>query len=304
MKIKDVYCATEGRTAPRDHWNIPRGKEGACTRPPMPPGLIRQIIAGAVNDTRHADGNVTSTRMLTCPREVIILDNFPITFDPRRLHSAFIGTQVDRLIKEGSLPGEYSEVVIPPTKFFEGTKYEVEVSGAIDYLSPDAVFIDDYKFHGDRSYWYKMKSGGLSPELRAQLTFYKWGVEKNVPGAKVTKGGVWHGAMTAASVDDDAGRPETPWFYADVPFFESEEEVLRIRPSDADKKPGTQPYTVGDIILFYKAHKERVAGGMSVMESAKMVPLVGRNMFNKTKCIKYCVAQKQCDEMEGLSWGM
>lgn len=304
MQIKDVYCATEGAVFPADHWHKLHDTEGACKRPPMPPGLIRRIMKSGTEDKRHAAGNITATRLLTCPREVVILDNFPITFDPRRFHSAHIGTLVDREIKEGTLPGEYKEIIIPSTKFFEGTQWEIKMSGAIDYISPNLVVMDDYKFHGDRSYWYKMKEGGITPEYRAQLSMYKFGVEKNMPGLRIERGGIWHGAMTAASIDDDAGRPETPWFYVDAPFFENEMDILKIRPSDDKKKPGTQPYTVGDIILFYKQHRQRVAEGMDVLESTKLVPLVGRNMFNKQKCLKYCPAQKQCDEMEGLTWAL
>lgn len=260
----------------------------------MPLPLLRAIMRRDEADKFHADGRLTATRMLGCPREVVIIDTFPITYDPVRSHSAYIGTRLHKEMEENALPGEYKEIRIP----LEGMEPPIvcgrRMSGMLDHVAPDLTEIWDYKFHGDKSYNWQVKKGGADGDLRAQLSLYKYALERTT-GVEVKKLGCWHGAMTAAT--DGTG----PWFDVEVEPM-TEEEILDYRPKDSDRHPGEQPYTVADILDMYDAHYERVAEGMDPYESARLIPLVGRPMFNKKKCTNYCLARFICDGMEGIPW--
>lgn len=246
-------------------------------------------------DRFHSGGRITATRLLTCPREVAILDSIPITYDPVRGHSAYIGTLVHKDMEEGGEPGEYTEIEVPPPGCDPPIVCGIPMRGKIDDVSAPLDGIGDYKFHGDRSYNFKADRGGVSPELRAQLSIYKYAIERSVPGANIKRLWCWHGAMTAAT--NGTG----PWFDVEVPPM-TEEEILNLRPLDDERKPGKQPYTVRDFIKMYADHAERVANGMDVRESIKLIPLVGRPMFGGKKCTNYCSAMFQCNEMEGIAW--
>lgn len=310
MKIKSLYCPCNERTDnPLDHYEredcgaVPLGKPER-----VPLEWITAVLAQATSDKYHADGRLTATRILGCPRESVILDNKEIVYDVRSGNQTYHGTLLHRELERCARPGAYQEIVIPP---FQLGDYFVE--GRTDRVAGDFSVIKDWKSHSENSqrfkYEYFMK-GERDPEGAAQLNIYRIGIAKSVlkvePMEYRPKLVLVHGANVAFD--------GVPWFEAEQPVL-SEEQILALRPFDDAKHPGTQPFTVRELMKQHVDATTRIKAGEPIDDVIKSMPMVGQNVWawkwNKAarshvrqaigdKCLKYCVAAEACMGLHGI----
>ena len=274
----------------------------------MPLEWITSILEAATSDKYHAGGRMTATRVLGCPRESVILDNKEIVYDVRSGNQTKHGSMLHREMERCARPGTYQEIVIPP---FEFGGYMLE--GRTDKVAGDFSMIKDWKGHSENSQKYKYEKfvkGASDPEGAAQLNLYRIGIAKTVlnrpPEDYRPKLILVHGANT--SFDG------IPWYEQECPIM-SEEQILNLHSFDDDQNPGTQPFTVRDLMdQFATAHK-RITAGEDVDAVINDMPLVGQNVWawkwnKKTrsrtrvpigdKCLKYCVAAETCMGIAGI----
>ncbi len=307
-------CSAPGTILPLDHYE-PTSNDGTCRRPPFPVEWIRGILRRAGDDAFHAGGRITATRLLGCPRQTILCDTRSIAVDVRKMHSADSGSRLHASMLEDADPGAYTEIAIPGAPLFG-----VKIGGRVDTVRSDLSEIRDWKFHGEKSQGFKRsrRDKGLPDrELAAQLNIYRLLIARSVLHVpdnefrpRLTG---WHLAMTGAP----RGRIEPPptprgargWVPEEPPppgmAFEcpimTEDEIARLRPFDDDNAPGTQPYTVREIVGMYVAYRDAVAGGADPDAALKAhVPLVGRGVWRGTMCSRYCIALEECDKVEGI----
>jgi len=310
MKVSGFLCGC-ARTVvqPRDHYD-----SGACPDPPFPLEWINAILDRNEGDERHAGGNITATRLLGCPRAALLLDERPVPVDVKRLHSAAFGHEWHDLMaaRRGA---SLAKVVIPATELFG-----VQVSGEVDKVAPDWSTITDWKVHGEtaqRMKHNKRKAGGVDRDLAAQLNIYRILIARSilkVPDDEYRPTMVgWHLAMVSAephpSEPPPTPRGKSGWV-PDAPVppgvqvvcpVMTEAEIARHRPLDDDRSPGTQPYTVREIVKMYVDFRAARVGGMAFDQALRThVPLVGRNIFGGKQCLRYCAALPLCDKVEGV----
>lgn len=257
LRILAVKCPC-GATA-ADHFDGP-----SCGREPIPPALIRSILSRERADERHADGRLTVTRLLSCPRQAAICDFIGITFDPRRHASMHLGTiiheQLARYAPEGC-----GEVVV------EGEIGGVCYSGAADVLTPE--LIEDYKVHSETSQRWKVKGAHKHPnDEDAQLSLLQLAA-----GGPPRKLRAIHLAMTAKD------GPPMQIVSESEPM--TEEELLNYRP-----KGGVS--SVKDHIGDWQDLLRPPSAGM-----IGRMPLRGQSQFGGKGC-DYCVARETCDALE------
>jgi len=271
----------------------------------MPLGWIIGITKDRLEDTDHAGGQITATRLLTCPRQTLIEDfvrplaedpDFGLVFDPTRFNSARFGTAVHADIAANT-PGGYKEIRFPmegqePTVLDVGAGVTCAVAGRIDFISPDTITVEDYKTHSETAHKFKYNAkAGKDAELRVQYSIYKALVEASVPGIKIEKGRVWHGAMTSAK------HPAPPWFDREVEFM----PLVQC----GEIRPYGSKYKVREIIRMYQWALGEIGKIEAPMYSAQWygvfteiirgVPMVGETMFGGEKCLTYCgPAQEFC----------
>jgi hypothetical protein len=275
----------------------------------MPIGWILSLLKRREADKDHSGGAITATRLLGCPRQTLIEDfvapiaedrNFGLVFDPRRMNSAHFGTIIHKEIEEHT-PGGYKEIRFPrpgtpPFELDFGEGVTCAPSGAIDYLHPDTVILEDYKTHSEAAHKFKWNRKAADPEVRAQFGIYKALVERGVEDAHVKKAIVWHGAMVSAR------HPAPPWFHIDVVPL-SLQEI-------GDLRPFGSRHTVREVITMYKWALQQ----MSEITAERGTPswysafdrivsglaMVGETMFGGQKCTSYCgPAQPYCFRLAG-----
>lgn len=315
MKIRSLYCACNERTDnPLDHYEKVDCGATPLGRPErMPLEWIRAILTNAQGDGRHTDGKMTATRVLGCPRETMIKDYHPIVYDVRSGNSTYHGTILHKALEENARADYRAEVEIPE---FEFGGYRV--SGYSDVVAANGALIKDWKGHAETSHGFKyerFKKGKLDVEGAAQINLYRIGLAKARgvdPGTYRPKLLLVHGANVRHGSE--------PWFEAEQPIM-SEGQILALRPFDDEDHPGTQPYTVADLM---KQHAEADKAIKAVLANPRLVaadktvavdriiaamPLVGKNVWrwrwNKAvrrkekqavgdKCAKYCAAARDC----------
>jgi hypothetical protein len=304
VKPVAYFCPCVGGRVPLDHWSAFK-----CKDLPMPLGWILGITKG-LDDPAHSGGNITATRILDCPRKVLIEDfvrprledlNFGLVFDPRRMNSARFGTVLHADIAANMPPGAYQEVRFPlegqpPVMLDFGEGVVQSISGAVDYLSPDTIILEDYKTHSETAHKFKWNRKAAEPELRAQFSIYKALIEKCIEGAKVTKMMVWHGAQTSAK------HPAPPWFKLEVPPM-AIEDIGSIRPVGALVNVRSiikmLQWGLGEIRAI-GAPPDSVEWYQEFDAIINRLPMVGETMFNGEKCPTYCgSAQPYCFRVAG-----
>lgn len=305
MKPRAYFCSCVEGPVPLDHWTSMK-----CTAPPMPLGWLIGICKGLSEDVDHRDGAVTATRLLTCPRQVLIDDfvqprkddpGFGLVFDPRRMNSAHFGTVVHEEIRKNTPGGGYTEIHFPlegqkPPVLDFGQGVTCPVSGRLDHLRPNMVVVDDYKTHSETAHKFKWNRKAADPEIRAQFGIYKPLIEDAVEGAHITHALVWHGAMTSAR------HPAPPWFnMAVVPLSLTE---------IGDLQPFGSRHTVREVIGMYvwalaeigkiTAARDSVEWYSAFNQIVNNLPMVGETMFGGQKCLTYCgAAQPYCFGLAG-----
>ena len=304
MKPVAYFCPCVQGAVPLDHWSAFK-----CKALPMPLGWIIGITKG-MDDPDHSGGKITATRILDCPRKVLIEDfvrpraddpNFGLVFDPRRFNSARFGSVVHADIAANTPGGAYKEVRFPlpgqePVSLDFGEGVVQTISGAVDYLAPDTICIEDYKTHSETAHKFKWNRKSAEPELRAQFSIYKTLVERCIEGAQVTQMRVWHGAQTSAK------HPAPSWFQLEVPPL-ALEDIGAMRPFGALQN-------VRSIIKMLQFGLTGIAAIGAPPDSTEwydefnaivgQLPMVGETMFNGEKCPTYCgAAQPYCYRVAG-----
>ena len=90
MPIVNVQCPCSPSPVPCNHWRTDSG----CTLPADTRAWYAALLHRQLNDTRHRAGNITVTRLLTCPCEWLLQDYVPYTFHPKSAHTPHVGTLV------------------------------------------------------------------------------------------------------------------------------------------------------------------------------------------------------------------
>jgi len=150
------------------------------------------------DDEFHADGRITATRLLGCPRQTILLDTRPVFLDLRRAYSAYVGSERHDAIRRRTR-GAFDELKLDAELF--GTR----VAGICDKVRHDMTEIVDWKFHGSvaqQMKWKRHRAGQPDRELAAQLNIYRLLIARSVLQVpdddfrpKLT---AWHMAMVSA----------------------------------------------------------------------------------------------------------
>ena len=302
-------CKTDRNVVlPLDHYS-----SGACTAPPGPMEWIASMLAGVASDD-HKGGRITATRLLRCPRQEILADEVPLAIDVRRLHSLRAGTMWHKEMARHPRADSNYEVSLGPAEVLG-----IPLSGRLDRVSKDWGEIEDWKTHAESSMgfkWRDARGGKLDRELAAQLNLYRILIAKSIlkvdPAEYKPRLIGWHLAMVRAQPGPgepppkpgkNGKMPELPppsAFRVVLPIM-SEEDIGRLRPFDSEDAPGTQPYSVSDIVAMYVAYQWARSNGMSREEALKRhVPLVGRGIWRGTCCTRYCAALEECDKVEGI----
>lgn len=289
LKIATLYCPCGPGEFPPDHYS-----SGACPDLPMPLAAIRSIVMSDAADTFHADGRVTITRLLTCAREIALTDNVALpAVDLRKRDTLRKGTVLHADLQR-HMAGGYAEVEFPIAGATAPTLLGEPVSGRVDSISADFSVIEDYKTHAESAQRGKKRRDEPSND-DAQLNIIRIlvarGILQQEPTTYRPRMVAWHTAQVSR-------RGPAPWISIEAPYM-TEEEI-------GDFRPGGGEYTVLQILEAYRTFRSDRALGVAVDAAAKRIPLMGREMFNKSKCTEYCVAAKYCDRLEGISdekWG-
>lgn len=275
----------------------------------MPVARALGIVKRALDDKLHADGNMTPTRFLSCPRNIIIKDRFSVYLDPRADESAYEGSLEHDDLQRNAPPGTYTEIQFPiegrPQPMFLG----VPIRGKLDFLCADFSGIDDYKTHGFKSAHYKAKRVEPDEEDVVQLNIYRLCVEQalEIDTSKM-KLRLWHklkGAQGRALPDrldvhnyvheDNMFKTpmRTAWFSRDVPI-RNEAWIASVKPKGAR-------FTVGEIFDMYRYFHKRVSEGATYEEAIAAIPMVGETMLYGQQCPIYCSpgVRDKCFELAG-----
>jgi len=295
--ISALFCpACKIETTDFTHWVSDTHPE--CVGSAQARAWWHSLLNHALNDTRHRDGKITVTRLLTCPREWLLADFLPHTFDPRTQHTPAVGTLVQAAIAKFPPIGWVAEREV------QGELLGLPLSAAIDLsIMFEAPISEDWplnwgkicegKFHSTDSerdektgVWGKWKHAKADHFCQVNMQRILW--EQCEPGLKVVEMKVARSSM----IGD--GKEMPAW---DVPVWD-EDKIAAHRPGGGD-------FTVAQIAGF--AHQALTfineRGPLDDYGNlvADAVPLVGRSMFNKKKCTDYCSLKGVCDRVEGIS---
>ena len=301
MQVRSYICSgplCKGKeVASLDHW-----RRGECPRPPMPVRWLLACVRHQERDEAHSGNNLTATRLLTCPREIAILDNMSIRLNPTRLNSGCGGHAFQAFADAYAEPGDYVRVRFPLDGQPAPRILGVEVSGELDYLSPDTVIIEDMKVHSETAQMFKVQAAlGVRPDpeqdadYAAQLSIYAKIVRQCAPGAdpKVLriydgamvsgegKVATWHGALWSKV-------PSTPWVDRTYPEM-TDAQLAAHRPKGGAASVADH---IADYVAFFESDRSEVA--------IKAMPLRGRTQMRGQKCVRYCLAQEECNRLEGI----
>jgi hypothetical protein len=254
----------------------------------MPLAAIRSIMLSEEGDKFHAGDRLTITRLLTCPRQVLIEDNIPLDVDIRKLDSRRKGTVIHAdLQKHGS--GGYAEVEFPRPGQPPPLLLDVPVSGRLDFVASDFSQIEDYKTHAESGQRNKGKPRFTPDNDAAQLNIGRILIARGIldidPDEYRPRLIIWHTAQTARD-----GPPA--WLDVEKPFM-SEGDLAMF-------KPGGGEYTLLQIMDMYRHYALDRADGMPLDDALRNVPLAGRKMFRGQKCSLYCAAFEYCNTLEGI----
>lgn len=287
MPVVSLICPCTPGELPLDHF-----ESGACggheAGQYMPQAWAASIVKDRLADRYHADGRLTVTRLLTCPRETLIADYMDVAFDPRSMNSIHWGTAIHAALERDSENLQYVEIRFggPDDELPAANLLGVKIAGKIDHITAGFGEIHDYKCHSEMAQKFVGRQmGNQAP----QLNLYRMGLMDVMPETKgkLERLIAYHGAMTSAK------GPE-PWIPETLPIM-TEAQILAFRPSGGEA-------SVVDIIRAYLKFNVRQVEGMDLNENLKLVPIYGRSMFNRKKCTSYCQpgVKAACDELEGI----
>lgn len=284
--FKCVGCQTE---------IVEQGHFATCKTPPAPVGWLLSIIDRVVGDKDHCDGKVTTTRLASCPRQILIEDfDDQLVFDPMRHNSVDFGSTIHSQIQKFTPEALGKVEWLVSGEIDLGEDVKVTLTGRIDFASLDGI-IYDYKTASETSHKFKWNAKkpdenlsiqfGINAAL-AEQTRLREGVAQ-----KFNRGVAWYGAMTSAK------HPAPSWFPMEVPILPTQ-QIGNIKPAGGKT-------TVRDIARMLtwavKLIKEIDAprGTPEWKKAFTMilneVPMVGESMFGGSKCALYCgPAQPVC----------
>jgi hypothetical protein len=228
------------------------------------------------SDKYHREGKITATRLLTCPRQVMIEDFLPTEgFDLAKASNLHWGNIAHAEVEKHSPPWLYSEVEL------EAEICGIQITGHLDMAASDLLWVDDLKTHSESKQRREAKKPGMDSGVRAQESIYALCIEKMKPGTKVQELRSSHLAHTSAGVPSSFKRRSLPM---------TEDELAAYCPAGGSS-------TVAELVLDYKSFKLRQEEGWDIRENIAFMPLRGVDMFRGSKCEKYCFAKEACDEL-------
>ncbi len=290
MKVRALLCACGGykhKEFPLDHYF-----SGACPAPPLPYHKIVGILAGLLDDKVHRDCNITITRLLGCPKQVILEDTLYHAIKVEDFFNMHEGTREHQDAQKNAPPGHYTEVRFPVEGKDGGTLFGVKLHGTVDLLHADFSEINEYKKHAETSQYAKEKAqlkGEIDWDVAAQVGMQSLLV-KQFTGHDVPNRFVWHLAMAKAMGPKNSIRRRLPNM--------TEEEIAAHRPGGGDS-------TVAQHVQDYQRYKTMVFGGMDKVQATRAMPLRGKTQYRSpkhgtNKCDLYCSARPVRDQVEGI----
>lgn len=278
MRIKSLFCRTcnEGNL-PVDHYE--RSSARPCSNLPAPRPALRAMLAQLTGGggVPKVAGALSPSRLLACPRERIIEDEFELDdVDVLKANSQMWGAAFHAWMERFTLPGEYAELTIPPEGAAPPEVCGVGLRCRADAVSPDLGEVVDYKTHGENAQRYR--SG--DDEVAVQLSLNGHAIARSASGYYPDTLTAWHCAMT--------GSKGEPYREQGVSLM-SESEILAHRP-----KGGR--FTVADHVAHYRAYARAREAGVEVELAVAALPLSGSTMRMGagTKC-DFCTARGACD---------
>ena len=157
MPISAVLCPACGKQ-PTDHFEL-----GPCPLSPSERNWYGWTINHELADNLHADGHITPTRLLTCPRKTLLEDYTPYTLNPLWHNSTAVGTKIHEATSRSPLR-------------LKGKLWGLDIEGECDNYEqlPDGTWwIDDTKSHGDNTASRILSDpNGPSDEYKVQFGIY------------------------------------------------------------------------------------------------------------------------------------
>ena len=257
MRISGLWCKCDTPTYkqfPVDHY-----ESMSCPKPPIPIADCLGIMRQQKRDKVHRDLNMTITRTLGCPRQVVLEDEFDHVIKIEQMLSSYEGTVEHERWAKNAPPGWYAEVTIPRPGQEPVTLFGVPMTATLDTLRADYSAIEEYKKHSESSQKWKYRDyqeGKMDWELAVQVNGQRILLEK-ATGHDVPDLYTWHGAMTAA-----AGPPNR--FRVTLPRM-TEEEMAAVRPFGSK-------LTVQENVDYIMRYKQHVKAGISKEDAAKRIP--------------------------------
>lgn len=300
--ISALFCpACKIETTDLTHWVSDTAPE--CAGSAQARAWWHSLLNHALNDTRHRDGKITVTRLLTCPREWLLADFLPHTFDPRTQHTPAVGTLVQAAIAKFPPIGWVAEREV------QGTILGLPLSAAIDLSLMYATTglehagytkegkICEGKFHSFDKDGYKEWT--LKDDHACQVNMQRLLWEQQEPGLRVVEMEVVRSSMAGAGKEMKRFK---------VPVWD-EERIAAHRPGGGDFTVGFIAGKAAEALLNlkhdYVANQGFLGGASTYVNVGEVVkesvPLIGRSMFNKKKCSDYCSLKQVCDRVEGIS---
>jgi len=259
---------------------------------------VLSILKKQLNDKLHSGGNLTFTRVIDCPRKVLIQDLLPVYYNVRNANTPHFGTTVHKDCEENALPGSYTEVVIPVEGKKQPILFGMEIKGMLDEVANDYSWIEETKIHGDKSQAFKVQRGKLvDDDLIVQLNEQRLAFQQSLelPEGTVKRLFCWHGAMTTVGKE--------AWYHVEVPIRD-EAWMMSVRPKQGK-------YTVAQIVEYYRVAFKKIADGEDPAAAINEIPLVGDTFYPDWKTgvgkgCNYCPdgVKDKCTQMEkgGALW--
>lgn len=189
MPPTNVTCPCSPGTHPLTHW----GQD--CTLPADTRSWYAALLHRALNDPRHCAGNITVTRLLTCPCEWLLQDFLPYTFYPKSAHTPHVGTLVQAEKARFAPLGWVAEREVA------GTLWGLPISASIDLSKlegePDKHTPEGLRYYAKKGYicegkFHAFDKDGnqpwtLKPDHACQVNMQRLLWEQCEPGLRVVE---------------------------------------------------------------------------------------------------------------------
>jgi hypothetical protein len=246
---------------------------------------------------------VTITRLITCPRQWLITDFLPYTYDPIKWHKARVGTLVqEEVARYAEAVGAQAEVKV------RGQLFGIEVSGSIDLLA--GSLINEGKFHAEkrmdvvmgRAKWMPGVKQLLGDDYVAQMNMQRLLVEQSADAVWFEATGQTPENMDKVAKDEKiikqlvishSGMEDPSWPSERAPLRD-EAWIAKVRPCGGD-------FTVEQNVGFVANFKSMVDSISTYDKIAATVPKVGATCWvdkkGKSMCDKFCAVKRECDDI-------